>query len=65
METDMDTGSSAAAASLCGRCRGLSRNLDVDLGIVLQVTLRKPSVQRSSRCVLSTAAVSRGFSAAC
>lgn len=33
----MDTGSSAAAASLCGRCRGLSRKIDVELGIVLQV----------------------------
>ncbi|CAM9899347.1 unnamed protein product [Laminaria digitata] len=36
IETDMDTGSSAAAASLCGRCRGLSRKIDVELGIVLQ-----------------------------
>eukprot|EP00752_Nemacystus_decipiens_P004478 g4090.t1 len=36
VETDMDTGSSAAAASLCGRCRGLSRKIDVELGIVLQ-----------------------------
>lgn len=33
----MDTGSSAAAASLCGRCRGLSRKIDVELGVVLQV----------------------------
>lgn len=37
-ETDMDTGSSAAAASLCGRCRGLSRKIDVELGIVLQAS---------------------------
>lgn len=37
VETDMDTGSSAAAASLCGRCRGLSRKINVELGIVLQV----------------------------
>ncbi|CAN0083018.1 unnamed protein product [Pylaiella littoralis] len=36
VETDIDTGSSAAAASLCGRCRGLSRKIDVELGIVLQ-----------------------------
>ncbi|CAM9106074.1 unnamed protein product [Scytosiphon promiscuus] len=36
VETDMDTGSSPAAASLCGRCRGLSRKIDVELGIVLQ-----------------------------
>ena len=35
----MDTGSSAAAASLCGRCRGLSRKINVELGIVLQVDL--------------------------
>lgn len=38
IETDMDTGSSAAAASLCGRCRGLSRKIDVELGIVLQAS---------------------------
>lgn len=40
IETDMDTGSSAAAASLCGRCRGLSRKIDVELGVVLQVQSR-------------------------
>ena len=34
----MDTGSSAAAASLCGRCRGLSRKIDVELGLVLQAS---------------------------
>lgn len=37
VETDLDTGSSTAAATLCGRCRWYSRNLDVELGIVLQV----------------------------
>ena len=38
VETDMDTGSSAAAASLCGRCRGQSRKINVELGIVLQAS---------------------------